>query len=304
MWVSICRAAGSIVVLIAVGLLIGKQGVIQGLLLPHTTMVIESGAEAADPAYVRDLSLRYTLLMVGAAISGAILALWPVQVKRLYLEWIAVDRHCEVYSRWAGRVFIASTLIVTTISFLNIFRVQLGVEWLFEEDRLMENLTVILFFAGALFIAASLHDVRRAGHVRSYRFLIVLILVFLFVAFEEISWGQRLVGWETPGVFKDVNRQGEFNVHNLFNEYFGVLYTLPALLLVIMIVGAWMNRKRGKDGFNWIVLPHASLGGIALVIAIFSLPPLGPQPEVQEESLALFCFLYAWRLKLICNLPH
>ena len=32
---------------------------------------------------------------------------------------------------------------------------------------------------------------------------------------EEISWGQRILGFATPESMADVNRQGEFNIHNL-----------------------------------------------------------------------------------------
>lgn len=42
-----------------------------------------------------------------------------------------------------------------------------------------------------------------------------LALLFLFGAGEEISWGQRLLGFQTPEPLSQVNRQEEFNLHNL-----------------------------------------------------------------------------------------
>jgi hypothetical protein len=47
--------------------------------------------------------------------------------------------------------------------------------------------------------------------------LVYLGLAFLFFvgAGEEISWGQRLLGFETPEAVSQVNRQEEFNLHNL-----------------------------------------------------------------------------------------
>jgi hypothetical protein len=39
--------------------------------------------------------------------------------------------------------------------------------------------------------------------------------LFFFGAGEEISWGQRILGFETPETLSEVNRQEEFNLHNL-----------------------------------------------------------------------------------------
>lgn len=42
-----------------------------------------------------------------------------------------------------------------------------------------------------------------------------LAVLFFFGAGEEISWGQRILGFQTPETLTEVNRQEEFNVHNL-----------------------------------------------------------------------------------------
>jgi hypothetical protein len=42
-----------------------------------------------------------------------------------------------------------------------------------------------------------------------------LALLFFFGAGEEISWGQRMLGFQTPEPLSQVNRQEEFNLHNL-----------------------------------------------------------------------------------------
>lgn len=42
-----------------------------------------------------------------------------------------------------------------------------------------------------------------------------LALLFFFGAGEEISWGQRILGFQTPETLSEVNRQEEFNLHNL-----------------------------------------------------------------------------------------
>lgn len=42
-----------------------------------------------------------------------------------------------------------------------------------------------------------------------------LAFLFFFGAGEEISWGQRILGFQTPDTLTQVNRQEEFNIHNL-----------------------------------------------------------------------------------------
>jgi len=42
-----------------------------------------------------------------------------------------------------------------------------------------------------------------------------LALLFFFGAGEEISWGQRILGFETPETLAQVNKQEELNLHNL-----------------------------------------------------------------------------------------
>ncbi len=85
-----------------------------------------------------------------------------------------------------------------------------------REDGPIEWSTVACYAAASGFmIGAAL----RARH-RSL-FLWGYALLFFLVAGEEISWGQRLLGFETPRELKEINVQREFTIHNvkgLFNN--------------------------------------------------------------------------------------
>jgi hypothetical protein len=90
-----------------------------------------------------------------------------------------------------------------------------------REDGPIETLGASLFLTGAAIAFAcwflSGRQVRETAEKQASRnaFFFFLGLV-LFIAFaEEISWGQRLFGWQTRGLFKDANLQGETNLHNL-----------------------------------------------------------------------------------------
>lgn len=46
-------------------------------------------------------------------------------------------------------------------------------------------------------------------------FFLLMAAVFFIGAGEEMSWGQRQLGLETPSWMKSVNRQQELNIHNI-----------------------------------------------------------------------------------------
>ena len=82
-----------------------------------------------------------------------------------------------------------------------------------QEDRLVEWLTVFIF------AAAGIVTLRFA--LRRRRIFDALVGLFLlFVAGEEMSWGQRLLGLTPPPYFLEHNTQQEMNIHN-FADLFG-----------------------------------------------------------------------------------
>src|SRR5687768_3718807 len=82
-----------------------------------------------------------------------------------------------------------------------------------QEDRIIEWLTVFVFAAAGVIM------LRRA--LRERRVFDGLVALFLlFVAGEEMSWGQRVLGLTPPAVFLEHNTQQELNVHN-FAGLFG-----------------------------------------------------------------------------------
>ncbi len=46
----------------------------------------------------------------------------------------------------------------------------------------------------------------------------LLTVGYFYVIMEEISWGQRIIGFSTPEFFKIHNLQGEVNLHNLITD--------------------------------------------------------------------------------------
>ena len=84
-----------------------------------------------------------------------------------------------------------------------------------DEDQLVEwlQVVVLLIASGAFLLLTRRHwrDGRRISAVIS-----ILLAVGAFVVVgEEISWGQRILGWATPPTLDAINEQGETNIHNI-----------------------------------------------------------------------------------------
>lgn len=83
------------------------------------------------------------------------------------------------------------------------------------EDGFTEWCTFLALFAAFVLCARRLLTL---WSTRSPRFLFIVGFLALFCFFgagEEISWGQRIVGFESPEFFLDNNSQQEAGIHNL-----------------------------------------------------------------------------------------
>ncbi len=83
--------------------------------------------------------------------------------------------------------------------------VVVGINW---EDGFFENLTAIALFLSAMAFLVLFFRTRKVIHL-------LFVVVFIFGAGEEISWGERILDFEVPQSIADNNTQHEFNVHNL-----------------------------------------------------------------------------------------
>ena len=88
------------------------------------------------------------------------------------------------------------------------------------EDHYFELIGAFAFFVTSLLflycfrLARKTLDKTWASLLKQLVYL-GLALLFLFGAGEEVSWGQRILGFQTPESLSQVNRQEEFNLHNL-----------------------------------------------------------------------------------------
>lgn len=121
-------------------------------------------------------------------------------------------------------------------------------------------------------------------------------IVFCFFAFEEISWGQRVLGIATPEYFVRNSAQPEINLHNLFQGFTKKLINMKfGVALIVMAYGYFGPRKpenrlvkmaRSKG----LIFPPKYLGPafIAATIAMLDIP--SSHEEELGECIYSICF--------------
>lgn len=172
------------------------------------------------------------------------------------------------------------------------------------EDGEIEYATVILLLSSCILVATRWI---RLYKKRSLKFSIVcwsVLLAFLFVAGEEISWGQRIFGIETTEYFMEHNAQGETNLHNLvvgevkINKLiFGVTLTTIILIYLIVIPILYQKSNAIKNLIDkWYIpvpRPRHSISYLAITLIIM-LIPASKKWELLEFGSVLIFFLILW----------
>ena len=134
-------------------------------------------------------------------------------------------------------VFIFGSAIVSNYVHDNYFAGELGIIELATPIMLVPAI-----IAGFLiFINREKLVARQLGY-----WILLVTLACIYIAGEEISWGQQLVGWGTPEWVKEINDQHETNLHNM-SSWFD---QKPRLLLEISVLigGIFLPLKRKLQG--------------------------------------------------------
>jgi len=145
-----------------------------------------------------------------------------------------------------------------------------------QEDEYLEWATFWLFSSAAWVWARAAGSDRRERSTLPW-FLVGLSLFCAFVALEEISWGQRLVGYRPPTVFLESNEQLELNLHNV----------LPGPLRQ----AGFQAVTCGYGLLLPVVLLHRRLRPLAVRLGIHA-PSLGLAPAF--VATAVFYAVYPW----------
>ncbi|PVA08746.1 hypothetical protein DC366_17570 [Pelagivirga sediminicola] len=108
------------------------------------------------------------------------------------------------------------------------------------EDGPVEYATALFLLIASIVLATHAASLWRSGRRGAAGLTVFYALLFFMAAGEEISWGQRIVGWESDEFFQQNNKQYETNLHNLVvgdvhltKSLFGPVLTICILLYLV-----------------------------------------------------------------------
>jgi hypothetical protein len=141
-----------------------------------------------------------------------------------------------------------------------------------REDGWVENLTALFYLiASVLFV--------KAGWSKGLRgvFFFGFALLFFLVAGEEVSWGQRFFGVQTPEWLGSVNVQQETNLHNIEGVHgsvraLGLLFILGVCFIAPLLVRFSEQARALARRFQLPIFPLWITGTVVIAILFMVIP--------------------------------
>jgi hypothetical protein len=153
-------------------------------------------------------------------------------------------------------LFVAASGIVAAFAGKEIYKLYT------EEDGVAEVLQVLLYASSSIMCLFVARHQFRARQPLIAALYVLLACGLFFLVGEEMSWGQRVFGWETPVSLEAINKQEETNLHNIH----GVGKTFKWIQMLVGAYGAILPllllRTRVPERFRTLVdsvLPHFTL---------------------------------------------
>lgn len=163
-------------------------------------------------------------------------------------------------SRTATLIFLAPFVLalvaVITVPFRDAFRILANEDGIAEWGQWLFLVMLVVIYAR---LSVALWRQRQRPLAVLYA---VATLAVIFTAGEEISWGQRIFHWITPGALEDINNQGETNIHNIGSllKIFNIVIMAVAFIAALLPLVRWtLWRDRARSIAGYALIPPAVL---------------------------------------------
>ena len=167
------------------------------------------------------------------------------------------------------------------------------------EDGYLEWLTVVALFCGFIFNLYRCYYFHKSKSIFPLLVTLILAMVCLFGAGEEISWGQRIFNIDSPEFFTANNAQHETNLHNLklggvkINKLiFGKLLSSAVILYFLIIPVLYWKIGKFKNLLNKFGIPVPRWYHAASLLAVFIISELTFSPKKGEILEFGSCWIF------------
>lgn len=244
-------------------------------LVANTLLVVVSG-----------LFSFYLSLQEWQRFDNYIFSVWHLHYAHLsyifFLSWIIV--FLQGFSYWGNKIwkqliFILPLLLIVSAVLMRLWPMNAFLE-IVKEDRIVEQMQAWSWLGASIFSFMTAWRYRKEP---LWGGLYVLLgLGLFFVAGEEIAWGQRIFGFETPDDWAEKNLQQETTLHNLPNLPIGLAYILLSIWGSLSWIWNWLQESvlkswleqllAGKKNWEQVVEKASDLVVVPWWISLYFAP--------------------------------
>jgi len=157
------------------------------------------------------------------------------------------------------------------------------------EDGFFEDMTFVFLFASGVLMVFRYLQKRKEVKFPANLFPLVIAAGFIFIAGEEISWGQRIFGLETPEFFEEFNSQDEIGLHNFeimgvnMNKLiFGKIITVVIIVFLFLVPYLYDRKEKLKNLIDLLQIPLPKLHHTVAFLGVFILVSVHPASRAWE----------------------
>jgi hypothetical protein len=176
---------------------------------------------------------------------------------------------------------------------------------LVKENNVVDWLTSVpAFIGGILGLRVAMREGQRGKEKMIWLFYLLFAIGLIFIAGEEISWGQDFFHFHTPGFFERHNEQDDLTLHNLDgmngrNHYLRLAFGAGGLIGLLL----WKNDRfrdiappRVLQVWFWLIALKSLLDIHFIASAGETTPSyiIMELSEVIEMLVAMAGLLYVW----------
>jgi len=169
------------------------------------------------------------------------------------------------------------------------------------EDGLVEYGTAFMLLISGIIMIRRFLFIGRYKRFKWKLTVIIIAVLFVFAAGEEISWGQRIFDVESSEFFKENNAQQEMNLHNLvvgktkinkliFSKLLtGVLVIYLLILPILYVKLSWVKNLITDFGVPIVKYHHTII--FILITVVVIIMPSSKRWEIYEFGFSMIFFL-------------
>ena len=299
------RLIGVVLIIISIGIAIIFSDMI---VLPER--IIERKLLSNQQSIPESILLLRTIILYFLLISLACGLFFVLNIRNLFIRFFGktIDinalKKFFLSDRMCSKKQMPMFLLVSGVIFGTILQLFFLLNGEPIQEGFLEHISEWILLLSAILLLIStfkvtsnplFHDVK----IKTILILLVISFGLFFLFGEEISWGQRVFGFDSVGIFNQYNYQHETNLHNFFNPLFTLLYPMIGMssFLILFIFGFFKNND--SDLLD-LLLPPPSLYILAFIMACTSY--MG-HSEIYEELVYDFMLLYSIRILFCLNYP-